>query len=213
MFQFQYFILTVPHSFPILQEPFERTFDLAAHVFANIFFLKLKKEQKENKIFQADVVFSKQNRYTTLDDNRFKNVNTQKTIKNDSKLWQELRNLVLFHLKNNHLNNLIIFDIHSFPNKTEDFQQKDIVLLDNFPYQKVTILLHKFLNENQFSCIILQAETGSNSILDVMTLHPIYIPTLLVEINEKFLKNEKTLNHIADSFIQFCLHYKKNKKH
>ena len=41
MFQFQFFSLIVPHSFPIFNVPVERTFDLAAYLFANLFFEKL----------------------------------------------------------------------------------------------------------------------------------------------------------------------------
>jgi hypothetical protein len=185
-------ILTVPHS--VCVDNNNHTCDYSAESFADI----LKEKLIENK-FDTKIIKSEQNRLV-LDDNRFQN--KYKNIKKDSLLWKTLRNTI----KTN--KNTIIFDIHSYPDHTENFGNNDIVILDNTPYQTITTELMFYLSDNGITISIYSASTGHNSILDVFTLHPLYIPVILLEINEKLNKDE--LNKVAKLIINFI--EKKNNK-
>jgi len=183
-------ILTVPHRVCIGGD---HLCDYSAEPFADIF----NKQLIENK-FKTKVVKSNQNRII-LDDNRFKN--KELSIKNDSLLWKTLRN----EIKTNE--NIIIFDIHSYPKETKNFGDNDVVILDNLPYQTITKKLNTYLLK-YMTVDILTASTGHNSILDVFTLHPLYIPVVLLEINEKL--NIDRLEKISTLLVNFLKVEKNN---
>lgn len=208
MMKFENVIITVPHSKGLMTN--YRTYDLAAPNFAEILYKKLEENKTILDLQNIKLIKSSNNRLTQLDDNRFMNYNTQLSIKNDSKLWNELRETVLEYIKQCKFN-ILILDIHSFPDNTPSFGKNDVVLLDNVEYQSITIDLYNFIrNKNNNLVKVLPSLTGGNSILDVFTLHPIYIPTLLVEINEKYKDDYDKLSLIADDFIDFLK--KENKK-
>lgn len=201
---FSHFILTVPHNLGIKNIP-DRSYDLSAYSFAEALYNYLKKVQDMKHNFETiEWISSNNNRFTDLDDNRFYHAKTHKSIKNDSSLWNQLRQSIqLIYEKNSHPS-ILILDVHSFPNDTLEFKQHDVILLDNLKYQKVVIDFALFLKKNNITCLILPAQTGQNSILDVLTLHPIYIPTILFELNEKIqVDSEKFLFivHCVASFI------------
>lgn len=223
-------VITVPHSEPIrepireqVREPIrehfinnfsipkylqERNYDLAAEPFANILSSILKEQIPHKQIVQIN---SEQNRHTTLDDNRFRHQITKKTI-TTSPLWEKLRQTIFEYAKTSDYKNIIILDVHSFPNMTKDFDENDVVILDNDPNQNIVIALIKFLNQKPISHKLLTARTGSNSILDVHTLNPLYIPTILIEINEKHLNNINKLTEIATAITDFLKDYKNGTK-
>jgi hypothetical protein len=181
-------ILTIPHS-QCLEYKYH-TCDIAAQKFAIILKLKL------DKIIDTHIIKSNQNRII-LDDNRY--FNSTLNIKKDSKLWDNLRKLVISH------KNIIIFDIHSFPENTKNFNDNDIVILDINPYQLVSRELKKYMQTNSVKIDILTAKIGSNSILDIMTLNPHYIPTILLEINEKYVNDENKLELFASLISDFII--------
>jgi hypothetical protein len=271
-------ILTVPHCVPLEralreEEPLERDrvpikdyvgrlSDTNALNMAN----SLKNIFEKNNI-EVNIIKSVQNR-SILDDNRYSNEDYANmymgryTIKNNSKLWRELRKMINdkfndYHLyrtnkinyqtlKNNDVTKLedamslypyiIIIDCHSFypggfdidgkykntifqdtgnklvkdnvitstfkdagSKKTDDdvsFEEHSVVILDYEPYQKITEIISQTLNEKNIKTRLMEGAIGHNSILDVFTLHPIIIPTVLLEVRED-LSLEK-LNTIAD---------------
>lgn len=192
-------VLTVPHC--VSQDSSYRDYDVVAEKFAKILFDKFVTIQPKTYLIK-----SASNR-KTLDDNRFQT--NSLTIKNDSKLWNELR----ITLSKHRSDKIILFDIHSFPNNTSSFNGKsDIVILDNSPYQDiVNQLVDYFKNQTKHTIKIFNAYTGHNAIIDMFSLHPFYIPAILVEMNEKFLNDEEKLNAIADDFVNFINYYiKKN---
>lgn len=199
----RHLVLTVPHSVALSSEPLLRTRDLVALDFAQILFHLLEANKKVLRLENIFLIPSKNNRLS-LDDNRFQNSDTHLTIKGDSKLWTDLRQRIRTLTKKDQTwEHIMIWDIHSFPNNTPSFHHRDLNLLDNIPYQETTISLLDLLQTHQIKSSILTAKTGSNSILDVFTLHPLYIPTLLIEINEKFLSRTDKLNELADLLIDF----------
>ena len=200
----RHLILTIPHSVALSDEPpLVRTRDLVALDFGQVLFHLLQDNKKVLELENVFLLSSHRNR-SVLDDNRFRNSNTNLTIKGDSKLWKELRQKVQKVAREDQTwEHIMIWDIHSFPNQTPSFSNRDLNLLDNVPYQKVTTFLLDQLRVNHITSSILTARTGSNSILDIFTLHPLYIPTLLIEINEKFLSRVDKLNQLADVLIDF----------
>jgi hypothetical protein len=175
-------ILTVPHSHPsnIIKN---RSYDLLAEKFAKLL------QEKKQEIF---IIKSGQNRHDILDDNRYSK--NGYSIKKDSTLWNTLRE------KLNCSKNNLVLDIHSFPNKSFNncFQLNsdcEIVLLDYTPYQEITKKIFETLKKNNINSKITEGKIGSNSILDVLTLHPCYVPTVLIEVNESLSTNR--LNDIA----------------
>lgn len=181
---FNNIILTIPHSVCISNE--YHLCDYSAEKFANIF----NKDLQDIKL-KTYIIKSNQNRMI-LDDNRYSN--KELTIKHDSLLWKTLRETI-------HDTKTIIFDIHSFPSTTKDFGDYDVGILDIMPYQSIVKQLNTYLSNNNIKSNILQAAVGHNSILDVFTLHPLYIPVLLLEINEKL--NEKELENISKIITSF----------
>lgn len=165
-----------------------RVCDLVAEKFADIFYKKL----VDNKI-TSYIVKSDKSRLI-FDDNRFSTRNLN--IK-DSKLWNDIKKIFKYN-KNN-----IIFDIHSFPHNTPGFGRRDIAILDIYPFQGITIILNGYMNKNNIGSEILYAAAGSNTILDIFTLHPLYTPTILLEVNEIYLNDEDKLNKIADILVEF----------
>ena len=190
-------VITVPHAIPSnIREG--RSYDLVAEQFANLL--------KAN-IPDATIIKSHQNRHDILDDNRYhsnKNSKNYMTIKT-SPLWEELRQKVKCN------ESVIVVDSHSFPkhsfidthlNAGKDY---DIVILDYKPYQDVTIKLIKHLQTNRVVCKITEGHIGSNSILDVLTLHPCYVPTILLEVNESL--DTSKMQIIAKIVSDFLLVY------
>lgn len=196
-------ILTVPHS-----KCFNlniRTCDTVAEQFANILLQQIK-----NLGNDVVIIKSNNNRYI-LDDNRF--ATKLKTIKTDSYLWNKLRETIkeYFKIKKKY-DDIIVVDIHSFPNNTESFDSNDVVLLDNFPYQQIVKDLKDELIKKEIVVDILPAGTGQNAILDVLTLHPLYIPTILTEINEKYINSPNKLLSIAKIISEFLVKIKNKTK-
>ena len=138
------------------------------------------------------IIESNQNR-TAMDDNRF-----EQNMLTESDLWinlqQEIKNY--FKLKNS-FDNLLIMDIHSFP----DRENLDIYFLDTEPYQEILIKLNEYLISKGYNSKILTGKIGSNSIIDLHKLHPLTIRSFLVEINEKF--NNEELQKIAQVIADF----------
>jgi len=196
-------VLTVPHSFPMSEHYKKRNYDLVAKKFADILNFILK--SKTNKIITQ--INSSQNRITDFDDNRFRHETTHQTI-TTSPLWVELRKTISDYVEKNSYKNIIVLDIHSFPDNAENFDNNDIVILDNKPYQPIVIDLMKDLNKTNITHKLLSANTGMNSIIDVLSLHPLYIPTVLIEINEKHINDEKKLSEIANIISDFIKQYK-----
>ena len=186
--------ITVPHNSCIKGI---RLCDLVAEKFADIFYDKLNDDNIIVYIFKSNI-----NR-KILDANRFM---TNKLNIKDSNLWQNIKDV--FQYGDN-----ILFDIHSFPDKYREFHGKDIIILDNYPYQKFAIMLNEYLNKNNINSKILEASTGNNAILDIFSLHPLYTPTILLEVNEKYLNNDVKLNQIADILIKFIKSYNYIKKY
>lgn len=202
-------VLTVPHSEPISEKYnipdylINRNYDLAAKQFADI--LKPILESNTNKIIKQ--INSSQNRHTDLDDNRYMHKKTRQTI-TESPLWVELRKTISDYVENNSYKNIIVLDIHSFPDNTKNFDNNDIVILDNEPYQPIVIDLIKHLDKTNLTHKLLAANTSMNSILGVLSLHPLYIPTVLIEINEKHLNDKNKLSEIANTISDFIKQHK-----
>jgi len=209
-------ILTVPHCIP-LEYTNERTSDTNSLKMAHILKTKLKQQ------IQTIIITSKQNRYI-LDDNRYSNKNNKYTIKQDSGLWNNLRIIInnlfdsyylycmtkikylILKDKNTEIKpirqpKIFIIDCHSFYlggfGKYSDIKlEHEVVILDYKPYQQITESLTLELNNNGIKASLLDGQIGGNSILDVFTLHPILIQTVLLEIREDL--SESRLNEIAD---------------
>lgn len=188
-------ILTVPHSICLPGETrLEKNCDLSALKFATIFKDELIKNKFDVSLIKPQIYNRKY-----LDPNRFSTKSQEYgylTI-NDSDLWKELRKEIS---DCNDTNNLIVFDIHSFPNGSFN-DSKNIVILDNKPYQKIVLELNEFLKGKKYESTIITAGIGFNAIIDVMTNSPIYIKTLLIEINEDII--DDGLIEIAKLFVLF----------
>lgn len=105
----------------------------------------------------------------------------------------------------------IIIDSHSFPrgsfrNNSDD----DIVILDYTPYQKITMNIIDMLKSQDVKAKILEGMIGSNSILDIFTLHLMYIPTILLETCED-IPNEH-LDYVADIIVKSIIRTMYDKK-
>lgn len=107
----------------------------------------------------------------------------------------------------------VIDDDHSDVTKVNDDDHPEVaklmnnehrvVILDYKPYQKITQLLIEKLNENKIKASLLEGAIGSNSILDIFSLHPIAIPTVLFEVREDLTKSD--LDKIAEIVLQTVL--------
>ena len=204
-------VLTVPHSRCLASSPSgpvggERTCDLVAEEFADALFADLRARPLEG--VGIEIIKSHNNRHTELDDNRFLHPTTKKSIKVDSRLWRRLR-MVLARVI---LADNLVLDIHSFPEREERtgrkiFDGKDVALLDNPPYQEVTIKLRDALERANLTVSIFPAKTGCNSILDVLTLHPIYTPVVLFELNEKYRQGPE-VSRIASLVADFVIEWR-----
>lgn len=221
-------ILTVPHCIPmdILNlwsngQRIERTNDTNALTMAE----SLSNKFNDNKV-ATTIIKSEQNRYI-LDDNRYIGIKNY-TIKKDSYLWNKLRqtikNILLYdknkinyanitsrNICNVNYDDIIIIDCHSFPTNSDFGKNKVVVILDYKPYQDITKKINYDLNNNNISCEILEGLIGKNSILDILTLHPMYIPTILLEVNEDLDKNTLNIisNYIVLSIIDYFSNFKK----
>lgn len=197
-------ILTVPHSICLKGETREeKNCDLISLKFANILHDILVKNG-----YNASVIKSTYNR-RYLDPNRFSTLSRlgYLTIK-DSNLWKVL-NEEIRDYKN--YDNVIVFDVHSFP-KGAFNTDKNIVILDNYPYQKIAIALYYFLKGKKYETTVMTAGIGSNAIIDVLTSGPVYIRALLIELNENL--SDEDLLEIAKLFLSFLKfnRYVSNKK-
>lgn len=198
-------ILTVPHSkcrkrinniCNINVDRKNEMCDLVAECFAN----KLKNKLEKN--FTVDIILSENNRADELDDNRFsykKDDKIAKTIKT-SNLWIKLKERILFHIKKPFISykDIIVLDIHSFPLKS--FDGNDIALLDNYDYQEITKNMYNYLKD-KYKIKIYNSYIGNNSIIDVLTLHPLAIKAVLVEINESLSNNK--MDNICNDIYNF----------
>lgn len=195
-------ILTVPHSVCFKGNTrLEQNCDLSALMFANILHNNLRDAGYDSVIIKPII----HNRFY-LDPNRFSTRSIKYgylTIK-DSDMWKDL-NREISNYKD--YTNIVVFDIHSFPIGSFGVK-KDIVILDNVPYQKIARNLNSFLKETSHESVIIPAGTGNNAIIDVLTSGPIYIKALLIEVNENLSVEE--LHDIAKSFVKFL---KINKQH
>jgi hypothetical protein len=202
MYKMYKIILTVPHSICFKGSTrLEKNCDLSALKFANILHTNLNDVGYNSTIIKP----INHNRFY-LDPNRFFTKSEKYgylTIK-DSDLWKNL-NKEISNYKD--YDNIVVLDIHSFPMGSFGVK-KDIVILDNVPYQKITRNLNTFLKETTHDSVIIPAGTGNNAIIDVLTSGPVYIKTLLIEINENLSVEE--LHEIAKSFVTFL---KINKHH
>jgi hypothetical protein len=198
-------ILTIPHSVELESElndnEKERTHDVSAMNVA----LSIKDEFNKYNI-NVTIISSHQNR-NILDDNRYKGIDDF-TIKKNSKLWSELKEEVRSLYQN--INNIIIIDCHSFPsggfgNFSSINEEHKIVFIDYHPYQRIVTFLHFYLNKNNIKTSIFEGSIGNNSILDIFTLHPLYIPTILIEVREDINIKEikKIASIISNGIIKF----------
>ena len=101
----------------------------------------------------------------------------------------------------------MIIDSHSFPDNTPGFGNYDLVILDFEPNQLIVTEFVNFMRNYNIKIKIITAQIGSNSILDVFTLNPLYIPVILLEINEKYARDYKTLALFASVIIKFIKYH------
>jgi hypothetical protein len=175
-------IITIPHAVSLDGD--KRTSDRSAVAMGLMISSYL-----GQKGHHVHIIKSSQNRYL-LDDNRYSS-KYGKTIKKDSPLWTELRNLVntLDHAKT------IIIDCHSFyKGGLGGSIDNPLIILDYTPYQSINMFLEKNIN----SIKILEGAIGRNSIMDVFTLHPSPIPVVLLETLETL--DRKELDVLAQEF-------------
>lgn len=211
-------IITVPHSQGL--DSNVRTHDTNALSMAKI----LKRIFSLHNI-ECVIIQSHQNRQY-LDDNRYHSQNKRYTIKKDSELWDNVRSIIktfgkyvenkgaYINLKMMYQSNIsnksnytsfVIIDSHSFPRGSfKDKNKNDIVILDYTPYQKITKDIIDSLNSQNVKASLLEGMIGSNSILDIFTLHPMYIPTILLETCED-IEGEK-LGYIADIIVKSIIY-------
>jgi hypothetical protein len=210
-------IITVPHAICFSGSTrLERNCDVSALSFANVFSELLLSNGYDVTLIKPDL----NRKY--LDPNRFSTMSKEYgtlTLK-DSALWQKLNDKISTYKNVNGKNDVIVFDIHSFPREafSIDGLETNVVILDNYPYQEIVKNLNTFLNvnrqniyenENDRMSKILTAKIGSNAIIDVLTSGPVYIKALLIEINEKLSLD--ALKKIAELFVMFLKTYDENK--
>lgn len=171
--------------------------DLISLRFANILHDILVKSRYEVSIIKPiyNRKFLDPNRFSTRSDHGYL------TIK-DSDLWKKL-NKEIYDYKN--YDNIIVFDLHSFPHGSFNTDKK-IVILDNYPYQKIAMMLYYFLKEKIYEATVMPAGIGSNAIIDILTCGPVYIKALLIELNENLLDNE--LIEIAKLLLSFLIFFR-----
>jgi hypothetical protein len=210
-------ILTVPHSVPI-ENYSKRSHDISALNMAN----RLKR-LCEKYGMAVHLIESAQNR-TVLDDNRYSDNNhcnkMHKTnssnsgnllnIRSDSLLWKKLREI----FNNINYKRLIIIDCHSFYKGGFDIDPSiEMVLLDYTPYQHLVKQI-SLEAKKSIPNMILSGTIGCNSILDVMTSHPHYVPTILLEVREDL--SDERLEQIAiqltHTLVGWIKHWDNKKK-
>ena len=197
-------ILTTPHSECISKTI--HTCDFLAPKAA----LTLQKIARSKNI-ETIIIPSRQNR-SKLDDNRTR---TDITSIDNSPLWKELREKFMEQYRKNKHDELIIIDVHSFP-QGKNFNDREIAILDNrvyekedikdkYRYQKIVEDLENYLSKEKVDVEIIQAMTGCNSIIDIFTLHPIYTKAMLIEFNEKLddVRLEIICGKIMSGILEF----------
>ena len=154
----------------------------------------------DNKIIHT-IVASHQNRYDR-DDNRF--APCEPAIKDcPTHLWVELKRTIQKYSDEVTLDRILVLDIHSFPDKS--FDDNEVALLDNYPYQPTTQRLDDCIARNGFATKIYSASTGHNAIIDALTISPSSICAVLVEVNESMRPHR--LDTLARVFVDFLLHW------
>lgn len=216
-------ILTVPHKYCINEEEKKqikeilegnktelnfnindvRTCDRNAQIFGTIFYNKLLEKLNFNNV---KLILSGQNR-DEIDDNRYSSNDNKKNIKS-TLLWNNLRQNIKLHIKNGKLlKSIIIFDIHSFPREIYNNKKEsnDLYIIDYKPFQKITEKIIIYLREKmpKLKFDIKEGQIGINSILDILTLHPLYIPTILLEVCEDL--NTTILEDLEKHIINYYL--------
>lgn len=94
---------------------------------------------------------------------------------------------------------LVIFDIHSFPKKDDlEFYIIDNATNQEFVeglYQKFSKIYNKRVGKKY-------GPTGKNFVLDLFSLHPLYIPVVLLEIHDKMEESQmKEISEIIKTYI------------
>lgn len=207
-------VLTVPHCIP-LRNYHDRSSDTNAENMANA----LSQRFRELNI-KSIIIKSKQNRMILDDNRYMGNRYTIKkdsglwdelrvtinTLFSDYCVYRtnkikygELKNDVKVN-KMSMYPNIILIDCHSFPSggfgnndgmmEFKNNGEHKVVILDYPPYQKITQGLIKELNKHDIKASLLEGAIGRNSILDVFTLHPIGIQTVLFEVREDLEKDK-----------------------
>lgn len=189
-------IITIPHS--VCNRTTceccrcEKMCDLKAEQFGDILHQKLIGANYDVSIIKADT-----NR-GTYDANRY---HTGKNTLKTSNFWNRLKNAISDAHTRYTYKNIIVFDVHSFPNTS--LEGKDISLLDNIPYQDLVYKLYNYIvNDKRYSVKIFDTMPGHNAIKDVLTLHPLSISTVLFEVNENITDVNK-LSNIAILTVNF----------
>lgn len=146
---------------------------------------------------------SYQNRYI-LDDNRIIPKDKNTTILNSSQLWKELRELFESNIPN--LKKVCIFNLHTFYGNSFTSggkQNIDIAILDNNPRQPLSIKIIDFFTKCGYNTNLVNGKFGYNALLDIFTIHPVYIPSILIEVKKDIILdvNSQSYSKLVDDFV------------
>ena len=173
--------------------------------FVNDLMKKFSSTHTHPKIY---IIPSYQNRYI-LDDNRIIPTHNDNTILNSSQLWIELR--TLFEKNNFDLKKVCILNLHTFfENNFSDYNNPNtnIAILDNNPTQPLSLKILYFFKKKKYNTNLLNGKFGYNALLDIFTIHPVYIPSILIEIKKDLItnRNSESYKKLINDFITLIIY-------